>query len=547
MASLLRGFVRAAQLHCTRTALRLEGESFTYESLAALAGAIAAQVKANAPGEAPILGVYATHSLSAYAGALAAPGCARTLLALDPYDPPRRINAILAHSGVEALVVGAEAADRLDGLLEASGRPLLILTPELEDLRGLAARHRRHRFVDARALAQCNAELEAPAMPGRPAFLTYVGGAQRPRPLSLSHQGLVHYIDQVTRSLDLDPDDRVSQLFDLRLSQSLHDLFSTWQAGATLVALGRSERRQLGQRIRSHRLTRLAGWPALAAGLWRTGELGEGVFADLRSSIFFGAPLDADLAHAWQQAAPRSLITSMWGPPQAGPALATRPLNGRKDTTKKTSKTNTLQPDKRESNETDRLTLFDAHMAATITHELRANAPGEPGELVVSGPQVPCGKTPDSTRAPLVELDAAPPSVARAALPSRWLRTGHNARILEGGQIELGERLDDQIYLGGELVDLSEIDLALQQACGHRHVAVVPWPRDTAWPAGLIALVVAGADQPLDVQAILAACRRQLPAHLVPDRVLPVRELARRSCGAPDREAIARHLENERS
>src|SRR5690554_2294029 len=405
MASLLRGFVRAAQLHCTRTALRLDGENHTYESLASLAAAIASQVTSNAPGDAPLLGVFATHSLSAYAGALAAPGCGRTLVALDPYDPPKRINAILAHSGVEALVVGPEAADRLDGLLDASGRPLLIITPQLDDLRGLSARHRRHRFVDARTLAQTEAELRAPEMPGRPAFITYVGGAERPRPLSLSHQGLVHYVDQVTRSLDLDPDDRVSQIFDLRLSQSLHDMFTTWQAGATLVALGRTERRQLGQRMRSHRLTRVAGWPALAAGLWRTGELGEGVFADLRSSLFFGAPLDADLAHAWQQAAPRSLITSMRGPAQARPALATRPLNARKPSDKKTSKTNILQTNSSESNDVDRLTLFDAHLAATITPELRANAPGEPGELVVSGPQVPCGESPESTRAPLVELD----------------------------------------------------------------------------------------------------------------------------------------------
>ncbi|RAL22993.1 hypothetical protein DL240_08875 [Lujinxingia litoralis] len=540
MASLLRGFVQAARLHCTRTALRLDTENVTYEELERLAAAIAARVQAGAPGESPLLGVYASHSLSAYAGALAATGCRRAILPLDPFDPPGRVHAIIAASGVDALVVGPQALDRVDGLLAASGRPLLILTPETDALRGLSARHRRHRFADQKQLVTAEAELLAPENPTHPAYITYVGGAARLHALSLSHQALIHYVDQVARSLDLDPDDRVSQIFDLRLSQALHDMLTTWQAGATLVALGRSARPRLAAKIQAHRLTRFAGWPALAAGLWRTGELAEDAFGDLRSSLFFGPPLDADLAHAWHRAAPKSLITSMWGPPQAGPALASRGLQRPQASPSSTHAPAAATP----GTDPDRLTLFDGHQASTLSSELRSPAPGQPGELVVSGPQVPCPNPADASPSPCVEPGDAP---GATPAPGPWLRTGHQAHLGQGGAFDLGPRHDDQVYLGGELIELSELDQALQQACGHRHAAVLPWPQDTDWPAGLIALVATTLDHPLDVAAILAACRRQLPAHLVPDRVLPIDQLPRTSSGTPDRLALARRLNRERS
>jgi long-chain acyl-CoA synthetase len=150
-------------------------------------------------------------------------------------------------------------------------------------------------------------------------------------------------------------------------------------------------------------------------------------------------------------------------------------------------------------------------------------APGEPGELIVRGPQVFSGywKKPDETAAVFVPADddAAP-----------WFRTGDIVRIDAEGFVSIVDRIKELIITGGFNVSPSEVEDALRTHPDVADAAVVGLPSAHSGE-DVVAVVVLEPGRNLDEKALRDHARDCLAAYKVPRRIVAVDELPKSLIG----------------
>ena len=521
MVSLIDGFAESVRQYPDRVALDLDGRRWTYGALGEEAARVAGALLSHGP-SGDLVGVVAGESLSAYTGVLGALWAGRGFLPVDPCDPPRRIEQMLDHGRVGAIVVGREAMDRLEGVLGGSGRPLVVIAPEVPRMRDVAARWARHRVVGAKEVARSAAP--QPQKPTGPAYLIYTSGrSATPRGVAIEHAQVVAYLEAVRRRWPLEPGARCSHTFPLTFDLSVHDLFTTWAAGATLVVWPSRQRSQPGRFIEHHRLHRWFCVPSVAVAMARLGELRPGRFRHLKEVFFCGEPLPAQVAYAFSQAAPFGKVINLYGPTEATVAVAS---HGAGRGGLQEAAAGPVVPLGRP---------FEGVKTAVIDEAGRPQrAPGQ-GELVVGGPRVARGywRDAEESRRRFVDL----PQVGLG----RWFRTGDRVAIDDRGCLHYLGRLDEEIKLRGHHVVLAAVDRALQRGCGHPQAAAVGWPADEAGVYGLVGCVVS--DEEVNTQDVLAQCRRELPPASVPDRVVTIGEWPMNGRGKLDRQRLLQILQ----
>jgi acyl-CoA synthetase (AMP-forming)/AMP-acid ligase II len=170
-----------------------------------------------------------------------------------------------------------------------------------------------------------------------------------------------------------------------------------------------------------------------------------------------------------------------------------------------------------------------------VGDDLREVAPGEDGELILSGPQVADGYWRDPER-----------SAAAFFVPAGGglsYRTGDRVRRPEGDapMTYLG-RSDFQVKISGHRVELGEIEAVLREETGRDHAVVIGWPKTDTGYAAVVAVV---GGTPLDVEAIRASVAKRLPPYMVPREIRFQAEMPLNSNGKVDRNALAAMFEEK--
>jgi O-succinylbenzoic acid--CoA ligase len=119
---------------------------------------------------------------------------------------------------------------------------------------------------------------------------------------------------------------------------------------------------------------------------------------------------------------------------------------------------------------------------------------------------------------------------AGAAESDGWLRTGDLGRLDDDGFLWVEGRADDVIVSGGENVAPEPIEELLKAQPGVADAAVVGVP-DPDWGQRVVAIVVPGPDAEPGADALIAACKRQLAAAMVPKQVELAPSLPRTGTG----------------
>ncbi|MET0974041.1 MAG: long-chain-fatty-acid--CoA ligase [Leifsonia sp.] len=134
-------------------------------------------------------------------------------------------------------------------------------------------------------------------------------------------------------------------------------------------------------------------------------------------------------------------------------------------------------------------------------------AAGEPGELLLRGPQVFQGywRRPEDTRAALLE--------------GGWLRTGDIVTVSADGFVTVIDRVKEIIITGGFNVSPSEVEEVLLSHPDVASAAVVGLPRASGGE-DVTAAVVMRAGTSFDGGALRDYCRTRLTAYKVPKRVV---------------------------
>ena len=138
-------------------------------------------------------------------------------------------------------------------------------------------------------------------------------------------------------------------------------------------------------------------------------------------------------------------------------------------------------------------------------------AQGDPGELLVRGPQVFAGYY-------------GKPEETEAVFVGDWFRTGDIVTIDEAGFVRIVDRIKELIITGGFNVAPTEVENALRQHPLVSDAAVVGLPSEHSGEEVVAAIVVDGASD-LDVEQIREFTRTILTPYKVPRRIFVVDEL----------------------
>jgi fatty-acyl-CoA synthase len=133
-------------------------------------------------------------------------------------------------------------------------------------------------------------------------------------------------------------------------------------------------------------------------------------------------------------------------------------------------------------------------------------APGETGEIVVSGPNIMAGYWQEPERTAEVLIDG-------------WYHTGDAGVLDADGYLYIRDRYRDMIISGGENIYPAEVESALLELAGVLEAAVIGVP-DEEWHEVGLAILVVSPDGPSEPAAIAAALRERLAGFKVPRHYL---------------------------
>ncbi|MGE4297214.1 MAG: AMP-binding protein [Desulfovibrionaceae bacterium] len=539
-AGLAGGFLASVRAVPKRPALEVGDAVHTYEVLAGVAGRIARAIAAaetaganggpGAGGSGGLAAVFASRSLTAYAGVLGVLLSGRGYVPLNKHFPAERTRTMLTLSGCRTVVVDARSLDALQAALPGVDTPLTLIFPEIQDVEGLGGldhRFPQHAFMTMDVMPEPEALAPLPLAPVDPAATAYLlftsGSTGVPKGVPVRHESACAYVDYVTARYGVTFHDRLSQTFDLTFDLSVHDMFTAWGSGACLVCTPERAVMAPARHIREKNLSMWFSVPSVAMFMARLRLLKPGAFPSLRWSLFCGEPLPASSAALWQAAAPNSVVENLYGPTEATIAIA----HYRWD--------QAASPAVCRNGIVPIGTVFAGQRGCVV------DATGAPvegqgrGELCVAGPQVQTGylNNPEKSVAQFVPLPLCGEGV--------WYRTGDVVERDVLGDLHYVERVDNQVKIRGHRVELPEIAQRLREAAGTDMAACVPWPVENGLAGGVYGFVCVGGA--LDEEAAIAYCARYLPEYMVPRRVFGVASMPLNSNGKIDRKALAAMLE----
>ena len=519
MRSLIGGFFGSLRGNAAGTALELGELSLSYERLWEYAGRITACLKQTLDPSQKVVALLADRSMAAYGGILGILGSGRGYVPLNPKFPVERTLAMLRASGCNTVVVGRGCAHILEALLPHLHQPLSLIIP---DSGWEPKQQTLHRVFASEDLSKPADPVEPPVSADDTAYLLFTSGSTGvPKGVAVSQSNAVAYMEFAAKHFGIRPEDRCSQNFDLTFDLSVHDLFTCWDAGATLCPFT-AQTLTPAALIDELRLTVWFSVPSVAMFASKLGLLEPSAFPTLRWSLFCGEALSSSLAEAWQQAANNSILENLYGPTEATIAITRYRWDS---STSPAECVRGLVPIG---------WPFDGQQVCAVDDDLVPAPCGESGELCLGGSQVTRGylNDPEKTAKSFVRLKHTGEQV--------WYRTGDLVRQDERGCLFYLGRRDFQVKVNGYRVELQEIDLVLREAARTELAVAVPWPLSDGSASGIVG-VLTGSD-PARNKEIMAACESKLPRYMVPTQIYHFSRMPLNVNGKIDRGKITEML-----
>lgn len=490
-------FAEAAARFDAHTAIVAPAAQWTYRELDERSSAIALAIRERCGKDSTVVALLMEHDAPLIAGVLGALKAGKVYHVLDPNHPTETLAAVLGVSGAK-LLIADEANWRMATSLAAAQLALLQITED---------------FFSVRPMGKLPEVSEAD-----PAWLMFTSGStSSPKGVWQDHRGLLAEAQVYAELISLTTADRLALVASLGLSASGATLFAALLNGATLCPF----------HVRSQGVERLADW------LRRE-----------RITVFHSVPtIFRQLAQTpvARQSFENVRLVRLGGEPVLGDDVELFRQFSRDDCRLMQSFSST-----------------ETGMISTFAISRSTEVPGQ---------KLPAGRPVRGVEVMLLDEENQPLNnggEGRIAVCSRHLRQGYwrqpeltaerfvadprdpDSRmfisndvgrfLLDGTLAHLG-RVDQQIKIRGQRVDLEEVEAALRAVEGVEDAAV----QALTEPSGetqLVAYLISREQGAELFRACLAALRTRLPHYMIPSRVVWLDKLPQTASGKVDRRAL---------
>ncbi|WLI15283.1 MULTISPECIES: non-ribosomal peptide synthase/polyketide synthase [Pseudomonas] len=467
-----------AALSPNTPALVFEGQRLSYAELDQRAQAVARALRAAGIGADHIVPVCMERSVELVVALLGIVHAGAAWLPLDPELPAARLAFLIEDADAQVTLTQPQWLARLPVGHTAWTLDTLPQSPAGEPI-----------SVSANDLA----------------YVLYTSGSTgQPKGVMNEHGALMNRLYWMQDAFPIGPNDRVLQKTPYSFDVSVWEFFWPLITGATLVVArpdGHRDPAYLSALIQQEQVTTLHFVPSMLRAFVEEPSLVN--CHSLRQVFASGEALPVDLVRRFMSQHPAALV-NLYGPTEAAIDVSVW----------RCSVDNVIVP----------IGKPIANLRLYILDEAQKPLPiGSIGELYIGGVGVARGylKRPDLTR----ERFLASPFIDG----DRLYRTGDLCRFLADGNIEYLGRLDHQVKLRGQRIELGEIDAELLTQPGVRDAATLLLDQR------LVSFWCGDADE----SALRAALSDSLPSHMLPNLWVQLDSLPLNSNGKLDRKALA--------
>jgi acyl-CoA ligase (AMP-forming) (exosortase A-associated) len=355
------------------------------------------------------------------------------------------------------------------------------------------------------------------------AILYTSGSTGKPKGVVLSHRNMVAGARSVAQYLGNHEGDRILSALPLSFDAGFSQLSTAFHSGAGVTLINYLVPRDIVAAAARDRITGLTAVPPLWIQLAQL-EWPEAARGSLRYIANTGGRMPRVTLDALRAALPETSVFLMYGLTESFRSTYLPPaeIDRRPDSIGKA--------------------IPNAEVLV-VREDGTPCAPGEPGELVHRGALVSLGywNDPEKTAERFKPAPGQPHGLVMAEI-AVW--SGDTVRTDEDGYLYFVSRRDEMIKTSGYRVSPTEVEEVIYATglVGEAAALGVPHP-----VLGQAIVVVASArdGSRVDAEALLAQCRQQLPAYMVPARIA-VREasLPRNPNGKIDRKLLAAEMQD---
>ncbi len=350
-------------------------------------------------------------------------------------------------------------------------------------------------------------------------YIVFTSGTTgEPKGVVVSCGALAEYLGSTRGWVGFTRDDRVAEAHDITFDLSVHNLFLTWEAGASLHVMSPLDMMAPQRFIRANAITCWMSVPTIIAQMRQINALTEGVFPTLRLSVFCGEPLPLAAVRAWAKAAPNSVVENIYGPTE-GTVVCTRQRFAEPPVVTESRQIIAIGKP------------YDNFEVAICGPDGGALPDGKTGEIAISSTQLSDGyfNRPEQTAKAFRMIDGR-----------QWYFTGDLGMRDEDGVLHHMGRADNQVKLKGNRIELEEVEMHLRGACGTDLAAIVAWPVVDGSAQGLVGFIAGDGVDTATVRRVMA---KTLPDYMVPGRIEMLSELPRNINDKIDRNALQASLD----
>lgn len=502
------GFFDTAAKTPDALAIQCDGQSITYGQLANKALRVAKKLQPALKKKR--VGIVGSRSIFAYVGILGAAASGATYVPINLKWPEERLIAIFGQLELDAIIVDKNGSKLITENLRPHAPDLIICCDEASPIENAI------RFQDLPDHEQGS------PIQSRPDDLGYIiftsGTTGMPKGVMISQKSLEIYLDEAQTWCDLNGKDRIAEAHDLTFDLSVHNMFLAWRGGSALYIMSALDMMAPHAFIRKHDITVWLTVPTIVNNVRRANRLSPNLFPTLRLSIFCGEPLPIATVNAMIEAAPNAVIENIYGPTECTIVCSRQRITNRP----------AITPDR------DIIAIgteFSNTEMLIVGSDFKALPDGEVGEFALVSPKLAVGylDAPEQTEKAFKQIDG-----------KRIYLTGDLGYRGEDGLLHYMGRIDNQVKMKGNRIELEEVDTHLRRAAKTELAAIVAWPILEGIPQGLIGFTIENGVTPEDIKASMKA---SLPQYMLPAKIIQLAEMPRNPSDKIDRKALFAMLE----
>ncbi|MFY0256430.1 amino acid adenylation domain-containing protein, partial [Chitinophaga sp. 30R24] len=483
-----------------QTAIIHGNTAVTYQTLNTSSNKIAALLNSLSLQKGALVGVYLPRTPELVACIMAILKAGAVYIPLDSQHLPVRIWDLINNNGIEVLITNSSLLDvSLAHAGEAAALKAVICTDTLKS----AVRDNAQRWLDQSDITASPAQNPEIAIALHdPAYVLFTSGSTgMPKGAITLHKGAMNHILAELAALELKPGFRFLQSASIASDVSVWQMLAPLMNGGVVVIIDKEELLDYGttlQLLASEAINIVEWVPSYLAGLldYIAQNPQQPPLPHLQWVMMTGEELPVSLVNRWMELFPHSKMLNAYGPCEASDDIAqyviTAPLYH-------FSKVPIGKP--------------IANMNILVLNKEGKLLPtGVPGELCVSGDGVGSGYLHD----PVKTAAQFRKNTFTGILGDTYYRTGDLARWLPDGNLEFLGRIDLQVKIRGQRVELEEIEncFRLHPAINDAVVVLQPLQEELLPVAYLVPKTATDIRQLED--SLRSFVRQRLEAHMRP-------------------------------